>query len=132
MIVKQFSRFLVVGTLGFLIEAAILFLFNGILGLGPLLARIPSFSVAVLATWWMNRRYTFAAKDMSAKQTLPAYISSNMVGLGFNLSVYSVAVLQIPLLHAYPILALAAGSVAGLFFNFTASKFFVFRKRPDA
>lgn len=131
MLVRQFSRFLVVGTLGFLIDAAILFIFNTALGLSPLLARIPSFSVAVVATWWLNRAYTFQARDMSAKQTLPSYISSNMIGLTINLGIYTLAVMQVPFCQIYPIAALAAGSIGGLFFNFTASKFWVFNKGKD-
>ena len=131
MLIKQFSRFIVVGSLGFVVDAGILYLLNGLMGYSPVLSRVPSFSVAVVITWWFNRQYTFDAKDSCAKQTLLKYISVNLIGLCINFGVYSLAVIKTPFFAGNPILALALASIAGMAFNFTTSKFFVFDDKKE-
>lgn len=127
MAIQQFMRFLVVGTLGFLTEALILTAMTHTILPSPFFARIPSFCIAVIVTWVLNSHFTFQNHNKSAKQTFPRYISGNIVGLGINILTYTLAISLIPLCHEYPVLALACGSIAGLFFNFTASKFLIFK-----
>ncbi len=56
----RFGAFAVVGAVGFLVDAGVLTaLVNG-LGANPYAARAVSFPAAVTATWWLNRRWTFA------------------------------------------------------------------------
>ena len=45
-----------------------------------------------------------------------------------NLAVYSALVTFVPLVREIPTLGVAAGAIAGLFFNFTASKWVIFRR----
>jgi putative flippase GtrA len=51
------------------------------------------------------------------------------LGAGINYAVFSLLVSAVPVFHAYPKLAVAAAAIAGLFFNFPMSKYFVFRQR---
>lgn len=57
---KQFPRFAVVGTLGFVTAVVALWLAVSVLGVRPLAGRLLSFLVAATVTWIANRRYTFA------------------------------------------------------------------------
>jgi hypothetical protein len=55
----RFARFSVIGSLGFLVDAGVLQLLITMTDLGPLLARIGSFAIAVLVTFALNRYWTF-------------------------------------------------------------------------
>jgi putative flippase GtrA len=56
------------------------------------------------------------------------FLAANALGGVVNYAVYAVLVTLVPVVAAYPVLGVAAGSLAGLVFNFTASKKWVFRK----
>jgi putative flippase GtrA len=49
------------------------------------------------------------------------------VGLVFNRGTYTLLVSLIPLVYDYPAIGLMGGSLAGMFFNFFASKKLVFK-----
>lgn len=123
----QFGRFFVVGTIGFLVDAGILQFGMMAFGLGPLMARVPSFLVAVLITWILNRNFTFKANHKTFRESFPLYLSTNAVGIAINFAVYTGVVLAVSFLATWPVLALAIASIAAMFFNFAAAKFVVFR-----
>jgi putative flippase GtrA len=124
---NSFIRFCIVGTAGFCIDGGLLQAGIHFLGLGVLAARIPSFSAAVLSTWYMNRAFTFRARHKSFRESFPAYLMANGAGLGVNFGVYGLAVLLSPALASLPLIPLALGSVAGLALNYAASRYWVFR-----
>ncbi len=86
---------------------------------------MPSFSVAVLATWYLNRNFTFRTPDKTFLESFPTYLLSSAVGLGINFGVYTVGILN----GVIPLAALAIASVAAMFFNFAMAKFVVFRTK---
>jgi putative flippase GtrA len=49
------------------------------------------------------------------------------VGGGVNYVMFALTLTALPLTRAYPILALAVGSLSGVAFNYTAYKRYVFR-----
>jgi putative flippase GtrA len=55
------------------------------------------------------------------------YISVNGVGAGVNYAVYAFCVWYDTLFREHLVLAVAAGSAIALVFNFTASRYLVFR-----
>jgi putative flippase GtrA len=57
------------------------------------------------------------------------YVAANSVGAIVNNGVYAILVLSVALFSKEPVLAVAVGSLAGLLFNFTASRALVFRSR---
>lgn len=128
----QFLRFCLVGTVGFLIDAATL---QGLmaLGLGPLVARLFSFLLAATGTWLLNRRYTF---DSTAPRGLWRewlhYLAVNGVGGGINYFCYAVALLTLETVRAQPVLGVAIGSVVAMVFNYLANKHLVFRTAATA
>lgn len=126
----QFARFFVVGTLGFLTDGGLSQLLVTSGGLSPFIARIPAFLVAVLVTWWLNRKYTFkvGASHPYLKSFL-AYLSGNLIGISINLGIYYTAIALMPSLGAWPIIPVAAGSIAAMLVNFSLAKWWVFKKK---
>jgi len=125
---RQFFMFALVGAAGFLVDAGTLQFALHMLGLNLYEGRLLSFLVAATFTWQLNRKITFraAAHHPAAKQWLK-FVSANAVGGLINLGVYALLVSRLPLAREHPTLAVACGSIAGLLFNFLASRIIVFR-----
>jgi len=116
----------VVGTIGFLVDAGVLLAAVPLLGLYA--GRLVSFAIAVLVTWALNRTFTFHDRRTdSLPVELALYISSQSFGALTNMAVYTAAVLLSDWMKAYPVAALALGSIAGMAVNYSAAHFFVFR-----
>ena len=128
----QFLRFGLVGTAGFVVDAAALTAAMAWLGLGPYGGRAVSYLAAVTFTWAMNRRFTFAGADpRRGAAQWGRFVAANGVGALVNYGTYAALVALVPLVAARPVLGVAAGSVAGLVFNFTLSKLWVFHFAAD-
>ena len=88
-----------------------------------------AFSIAVTVTWVGNRSWTFGSqfRRSGVLQEWSLYVSANTVGWLVNNGVYVALVTAVPEITHEPVWAVAVGSVAGLLFNFTASRRVVFR-----
>ena len=97
-------------------------------GTSPYLARLVSFVVATSAAWWLNRTFNFrdAPPERPALQWA-RFFAANIVGGTVNYGVFAILIATLPLASAYPVLALAAGSLCAVAFNFTAYLRYVFR-----
>jgi putative flippase GtrA len=126
---SQLLRFVMAGTVGFVVDAGILYLAL-VLGMGFFFGRAVSFLCAVWTTWRINRRYTFAARgEQSVWTEWWRYLTAMSLGGLVNYAAYSVAVL---LLRAYPflpVIAVAIGSITGLAVNFISTKLWVYKQR---
>ena len=128
---SQFLLFAVSGTLGFLVDSGVLYLLKGLLGL--YLARAASFLAAVFFTWIFNRSLTFRSQrsGYSRRSEFGVYLALMAAGGSVNYLIFSLLVFFLPLVHAEPIIGVAAGSIAGMFVNWMTSKYFLFRKRES-
>lgn len=127
-VLKQFIKFGIVGTLGFIIDAGILTFCMKILSMGPYSGRVVSFCIGVTATWFCNRHFTFKDSPKNAPhKELPKFAIVCLGGFVFNYGTYATLIATTPLVGTYPILGVAAGSLAGMFFNFFAAKKLVFK-----
>jgi putative flippase GtrA len=127
----QFLRFGLIGSAGFLIDSSVLYAAIHFLGLGYYSGRVVSWLSAATFTWGMNRRFTFKDKRPPLKQWL-AFLAAQSVGGLVNYGVYAALVATVPLVKTYYILGVGAGSIVGLTFNFSSSKWLVFRARKQA
>ena len=59
----RFIRFALVGSAGFLIDAALLAALHHGIGLDPFTARLISISTSAFTTWRLNRSLTFGSSD---------------------------------------------------------------------
>lgn len=130
---RQFGRFAIVGTIGFVIDSGGLAILSGIAGWNVYLSRLASFMVSTMVTWWLNRRHTF---DMEAPtggdthaQEYGRYFVVQIGGGIINLGVFFWLIYLDPQLRAVPlsVLPVAAGSVAGMFWNYFGARRWVFR-----
>jgi putative flippase GtrA len=124
---RQFLRFGLIGTAGFVVDSGVLRLTHELLNLDRYSGRLLSWFAAATFTWAMNRHFTFADHSPPLRQWL-AFLSANAIGGVVNLGVYYALVTFVAAIAETPTLGVAAGSIAGLFFNFTASKIVVFRR----
>jgi putative flippase GtrA len=120
-------RFAVGGALGFAVDSALLHLLMAAGGLGPYAARVPSFLVAATCTWLVGRYWTFA--DLSGTRRgreWRRWIAAMAVGGAINYAVYAVAVAGSPTVRGWPVLGVAAGSLAGMVVNYLTARYWVF------
>ncbi|MBX3726579.1 MAG: GtrA family protein [Xanthomonadales bacterium] len=120
-------RFGVVGVLGFLVDAGVLMLLVGPGGVDPYLARVPSFLAAATATWLCNRYWTFAdrrGRDRLAE--LRRWLLAMAGGGLVNYAVYAALLATLATVQAWPVLGVAAGSLAGMLVNFASSSRWIF------
>ena len=125
----RFGKFGVVGTCGFLVDAGVLHVVRPLAGL--IAGRVLSFCCAVLATWLLNRSWTFSSRPSgrSVGTELGAYFALMLVGGAVNFGVYVAMIKLSTLAGRFPTLAVAGGSLAGLMVNFASAQRIVFRKR---
>ncbi|WP_374621863.1 GtrA family protein [Devosia sp.] len=118
--------FAVVGAIGFGVDGLSLMLLMTI-GLPPLIARPPAFLIAVTATFLLNRVFTFTERRAaSARSEAAGYLAVQVLGALVNYGVFAAVLGMIPTIH--PLLALAAGSIVGMVFNFAVLRTLVYRR----
>ncbi len=127
---RQLLLFAVAGTLGFLVDAAVVTALVQFGGMNPYLGRLISFLCAVAATFAFNRRFTFAdgAKPELARQA-GQYLIAMSGGFAVNYGSYAWLVHAVELVRHWPMIGVAVGSVLGMFVNFASSRWWVFRHR---
>jgi putative flippase GtrA len=126
--VSGFLRFALVGAAGFVVNEAALWIALHFVHLGRDAAWFFAFVPAVTFTWWGNRSFTFREHASIGGRAMlhewVRFVTTNSFGALVNLVIYE---LLIHLTTVSPLLALACGVLAGMVFNFTLSKKFVFR-----
>lgn len=132
-LLRQAGRFGVVGGLGFMMDAGTLSLLMTGLDFGHYQGRAVSFTTAVLFTWLLNRTFTFGRplRDLRRpKRVLTefgTYLSLQSLGMVLNLGIYVALIAHSSLFFELPVLAVAAGSVAAMIFNFATARWIAFR-----
>lgn len=128
----HFMRFCCAGGMGFVIDFTVLKTVVH-LGLNPIGARCVSFSVAVVATWLVNRAWTFKAQPAADRAALlkefAGYLAVQSVGFAANFSVYTAMVVGIPALNGRLLPPAMAGTAVGMVVNYLGAKHLVFRRR---
>jgi putative flippase GtrA len=127
----QMLRFGMVGGIGFLVDAGLLYVMLG-LGLGPYSGRVVSFLVAATTTWILNRSFTFRRESPS--ETHPAgewlaYLGLMVIGGMVNYGTYALAVAFSDPVRRHPEIGVALGSIAGMAINFWSAKTMVFERK---
>jgi len=122
----QFLRFGTVGAFGFVVDTATVYATRGRLGLYG--AGVLAFLVAASANWALNRVWTFRGLGTGALHRQWAmFLAANSLGFVLNRGAYFILVTVSVLCAANPVIAVAAGSITGMFANFTLSRRLVFR-----
>lgn len=118
---RQFLRFAFVGGIGFIVDAGGVFLLTH-WGWPPIVARIPSTSIAILVTWLLNRRVTFCVAKPRTRRELMRYVVIATSSALLNFAIYSAFVLM----GVQPVLAVVFATAILLLFSFFAYRHLVF------
>jgi len=127
---RRLAPFIVVGGIGFVIDAGVLTLALRYFTPSIYVARAVSFTVAVVATWLLNRMFVFdgqAGGSMLAEYG--RYFVTQVAGALCNLGVFVVLIDLVPRLAAMPVVPLAAGSALGAAVNYAGATLWVFNAR---
>lgn len=132
-LLQEMFRFGLVGVAGFVVDSAVLLAMLA-LGLGPYAGRVVSYVAAASATFALNRAWTFAAQPRSETpvRQWALFLALNLIGFACNYGAYAALISSVPLVARYPVLGVAAGSLAGMTGNFFLSRHFVFRAQAQA
>ncbi|MEO0551239.1 MAG: GtrA family protein [Pseudomonadota bacterium] len=124
-LVVRFSRFAIIGGLGYIVDAGLtVTLIHS--DLNPFAARLIAIPVAMLVCWRLNRALTFGASGTSQKSEGARYALVAGVAAIVNYAVYSLIILGFPGVLAP--LAVAAATVVSMLVSFTGFQSFAFRK----
>lgn len=124
---KQLFWFSASGLAGFLVDTLVLYLLLNLHG--PYVARLFSFLSAVVTTWLINKKFTFKNRTsgQSAGHEFFFYLCLMLLGGGVNYGLYALLISQYHFVNTYPIIGVAAGSLAGMLINFITSKTILYR-----
>ena len=134
---SRFRRILgfgIVGTIGFLVDGGVLTVLSQWYGMNVYLSRVPSFVIATIVTWLLNRTFVFQANKGDGIRKQREYSRYFLVQVGgglLNFGVYSLLLKSYSMLHSIPVVPLAVGSLAGMLFNYSGVRCWVFRKAVD-
>ncbi len=138
----EFMRFIAIGGMNTGVDFIILNTLIAVFGLGndPIyfaLFKIVSFSVAVINSFFWNKKWVFKHSTETGKNTvseISPFLSVSLLSLLFNLgiatAVYNAGLTLFPDLSVVILanLGAAAGTGLSFIFNFIGYKFFVFKK----
>ena len=124
----QFGKFGAVGVVGLVVDTAVVYALVFGAGLEFFAARVPSFLAAATTTFALNRAFTFrGARDEPLYRQWAKFIAANALGGAVNYGVSVGLEAAFLVVETHPVLAVAAGSAAGMVLNFAASKHLVFK-----
>lgn len=124
---RHLAFFTLVGAAGFVVDASVLLLLTHAAGVDIYVARLLSWVTAATATWWLNRTLTFRDRRAGLLRQWLMFLAANSGGGLINLGVSSALIAA----RLTPVAAVACGALAGLLWNFLASRRFVFgRPKP--
>jgi putative flippase GtrA len=125
---NQFFLFALSGLAGFIVDASIVWILTKH-SINAIPAQGVAFFAAVLVTWILNRKITFARHASHKWQReLMHYVAANSVGATVTNGVYVFLILNTDFFNRSPVFAVAVGALAGLIFNFVVSRIFVFKE----
>ena len=126
-IIQQVLRFGGVGSIGFVVDGGLLWFFIT-QGIDPYYARLMSFPIAVLATWWLNRIWTFENADRAKPfSQFKRYMAIQILGALTNYSVYALYLWTFNATAGNAMIGFALGSTLGMFVNFIGVRRLVFK-----
>ncbi|MER8864792.1 GtrA family protein [Mesorhizobium sp. M0751] len=120
----RFARFIVAGGIGFVADAAALWLVLTIAPLGPFAASIISIGFALSVTWLINRHLTFSPSSRGVAQEGARYGGVGIATSLVNYLVYCAMLFALPMVS--PLIALAVASLIAMALSFLGYSKLVF------
>ena len=124
---RELFYFGIAGTIGYLVDVAVLYLVMETLGL--YVGRVLSFLMAATTTWLFNRAITFSNRPsgISLAAEYRSYLLFMLGGALVNYGAYVAALQSVDGMPPY--LAVALGSLSGMLVNFLLSRKLLFKNQ---
>jgi putative flippase GtrA len=126
--------FVTAGATGFCVDGLVLSALVNVFAWSPYLARVLSYSIAITATWYLNRHLTF--RDRSAARRVGAeylrYVAVQIVGAAVNYGTFAAIVALFELASRWPIIALVAASLIAMVVTYVGMQRFAFPRESLA
>ena len=123
----SFFRYCAVGAVGFIADAAALLLLIHGTAMNPLLARVFSFTLAVMLTFLLNKHWTFEGKIKRGMiASFATYLGVQGIGFACNVAIFAIAILVLPPPFNAPLYSLAIASAIALAVNYGGARQIVF------
>ncbi|MGY6769160.1 GtrA family protein [Komagataeibacter sp. NFXK3] len=128
----QFLKFGIVGALGLVWDTTTVYSLRPFVGLTT--ATIAAYFIAASINWLINRLWTFRNAGNQHHFIIQwlRFLAANSLGFFLNRGCVFMLFHTSPVFKAYPVLALAAGALAGMMSNFHISRKLVFHKEHPA
>ena len=121
---KRLARFILAGGIGFVADAAALWLLLAVTPLGPFVARVLSIGFALCVTWQINRHLTFAPSSRGVAREGARYGGVGIATSIVNYLVYCALLFAMPAMP--PLAALAIASLVAMALSFLGYSRLVF------
>ena len=122
---RQIFGFLIAGISGFLLEYAIIYYLVLIFEVNAIAPRFLSFPLAVLLTWYINRRLTFNKQTPPNLPELIRFIKSTALAQAANFLSYSIILINVT--YISPLIALLIASIISINVSFFLYLKYVFK-----
>lgn len=123
---SSYFYFVIIGSLGFLIDATIFYLFS--FQFDIFISRFFSIITAMMFTWLANRLFTFKMDSCITVGEFLKYIVVNGIGALINFGIFIFLCKFSVFLSKYFIIAMIFSTLIAMLNNFIFSKVFVFKK----
>lgn len=127
-IVKHGAGFVASGSIAFAVDAGVLVLLTGLLGLDPFSARLAAIASAMVAAWLAHRRLTFAVETAPSLGEFLRFAAVASGAAAVNYAIYAALLLVFGELP--PLAALVAATLISMGVSYLGMRFGVFAKRP--
>ena len=130
-LMRQIPSFALIGALGFCVDAGLTVLIATGLGVSPFFARLPAVAAATVATFLLNRAFTFGGRAFWLRE-FARYVLVAAGGQALNYAVYAAALTTLGALGfgqapAAITFSVACGAGAAMFLTFAGFRSFAFR-----
>jgi dolichol-phosphate mannosyltransferase len=128
----QFLKFAITGGLGTITNLSIFFIFADLLGFYQIPVSIACFLIAATQNYFINHFWSFNKVNKNTAPSLKKwvfFIGASLAGLALNIFVMETIVIYWN--PPYKVIAQTMGIVAGMFVNFFASKYVIFKTKKE-
>ena len=123
---RHYGGFVLAGLVALCIDAVVLTVLTEAFGMSPYIVRLISISIAMIASWQINRRLTFAVTTPATFKEFGKFAAVSWVAQAVNYAIFAAILLMRP--QTWPVAALVAASGLAMFVAYGGFRFGVFRK----
>jgi putative flippase GtrA len=121
---RHWTGFLLGGAVAFGVDSAVTMLLTRLVGAPVLIARLAAISLAMIASWLINRTITFPVAGPPSLPEFARFAAVAWMAAALNYAMFAAVIFLVPALH--PVAAIAIASLAAMAFSYLGMRFGVF------